>query len=408
MATWRQPVDRSPAPAPRPSPWVIFAITATGITVNTLITSALPEILAGVGATRGSAGLVIGAATLPGIILAPVIGLLADRFGRREVLVPCLAVFAVAGGLAALAPSLWLLVLLRVLQGAGSAGLINLAVVLIGDHWEGTERATMIGRNVAVLAACLALFPLVGGALTDLASWRAPFLVYPLGLVTAVLVARNLPRGAVRGDTVGEQLRELGPALRQTSIVGALGAGMVTFALIFGLLLTVMPLHLEQAFGLSATARGLVLGLPALPHTVIALRMGWLSRFARHRQMLVASGLFAAVFAAVGGLTSLPVVLVAVLAFGAAEGLVLSNLQDLVVGTASAASRGAVMALFVSSARLGQTLGPIGAGLGLQAAGAQATFWVGAVVAVAVLAPLVALARVPREGYAGGSAPSSR
>lgn len=56
----------------------------------------------------------------------------------------------------------------------------------------------MIGRNSAVLTTCLILFPLLGGTLTDVASWRAPFAVYPLGLVTAVLVARFLPRSARR------------------------------------------------------------------------------------------------------------------------------------------------------------------------------------------------------------------
>ncbi|CAN5158317.1 hypothetical protein BH23ACT9_BH23ACT9_33680 [soil metagenome] len=73
---------------------------------NTLITASLPEILAGVGASPGQAGLVIGAATLPGIVLAPVIGLLAHRYGRGEVLVPCLVIFALGGGVAATSP-LW-------------------------------------------------------------------------------------------------------------------------------------------------------------------------------------------------------------------------------------------------------------------------------------------------------------
>lgn len=121
----------------RPAPWLIFSITLTGIAANPLISPSIPDILAGLGASAGSAGLLIGALTLPGIVLAPVIGLLADRYGRREVLVPCLVLFGISGGLGAAAPSVGALILLRLLQGVGSAGLVNLAVVLIGDHWEG-------------------------------------------------------------------------------------------------------------------------------------------------------------------------------------------------------------------------------------------------------------------------------
>src|SRR3546814_15254577 len=67
------------------------------------------------------------------------IGVLADRHGRRAVVVPCLIGFGVFGLLSALAPTFNALLLLRLLQGIGSAGLINLAVVLIGDHWDRSE-----------------------------------------------------------------------------------------------------------------------------------------------------------------------------------------------------------------------------------------------------------------------------
>ena len=143
------------------------------------------------------------AGTLPGIVMAPVIGVLADRFGRRAVLVPCLAAFGVFGLLSALAPTLrHARSSLRLLQGLGSAGLINLAVVLIGDHWTGLERARLVGQNAAVLTVSLAVFPPLGGLLTELGGWRLSFAPYALGLATAVLICRRLDanRPAGRGD----------------------------------------------------------------------------------------------------------------------------------------------------------------------------------------------------------------
>lgn len=378
--------------SPRPALPLVFAITATGVAGNTLITPSLPEILAGVGASPGQAGLVIAATTLPGIVLAPVIGLLADRYGRREVLVPCLILFALAGGLAGTSPSLGWLLGWRFLQGAGAAGLVNLAVVLIGDSWDGPRRAAMIGRNSAVLTTCLILFPLLGGTLTDLASWRAPFAVYPLGLVTAAVVARLLPRSAAHPPEIAEQLRDLRPALTQPGVARALAAGGVTFALIFGLFLTVLPIHVAQAFGLSASARGLLLGAPAVANTAVALAAGRLQRFRKRTLLGTATLLFTGSLGLVGIAPTLPLLVAAVMCFGAGQGLMLPNLQD-IAASSSETSRGAVVALFVSATRTGQTIGPIAAGAAFTAVGAPVTFAAASGVCLLVLLPLAVVGR---------------
>lgn len=379
-----------------------FAVTATGIAVNTLITPSLPEIMAGVGADPSQAGWVITATTLPGIVLAPVIGMLADRFGRRAVLVPCLLVFGLAGGLAATSPSLGWLMAWRFLQGAGSAGLINLAVVLIGDNFGGAQRAGMIGRNAAVLTVCLALFPLLGGALTDFVGWRGPFLVYPVALVTAAVVARGLPRGGGTDVDIGEQVRNLGPALRQPGVLGALGAALVTFALIFGILLTVLPIYLEQGFGVSPTVRGLLLGMPALANTALALSAGRLQRFSKRALLSTASGLFVVAFLVMASAPSLVLLVAGVVIFGAGEGLMMPNLQDIAAGS-SESQRGALVALLVSVSRVGQTIGPVSATASFAAVGAPATFAASAGLSLLVLLPLV---RVGRRQSAPSGQPS--
>ena len=91
----------SPPPLP-----LIFSVTITGILANTLVGPAIPDILEAFGQPDSRAGVFVAAGTLPGIVMAPVIGVLADRFGRRAVLVPCLTAFGVFGLLSALAPTL--------------------------------------------------------------------------------------------------------------------------------------------------------------------------------------------------------------------------------------------------------------------------------------------------------------
>ena len=373
----------------------IFAITATGILVNTLITSSLPEIVRGVGAPITATGLVIGAATLPGVVLAPVVGVLADRYGRRPVILPCLVLFGLAGVAAAFVSSLPALLALRVLQGAGSAGLINLAVVVIGDHWRGAERSRRIGWNAAVLTTVLALLPPVGGLLTDLYGWRAPFGVYGVALAAALLVWRTLPAIEVAGVDVVSQLRGALPLLRSREVAVATAGSTLLFVVIFGLLLTVLPVYLEERFALSATQRGLVIGTGSLTNTVAALSQGWLrERVAVRPQLLGAGLLLAGSAVAIGVAPSLVLLVPAVMVFGAGEGLSFPVLQDIVAG-ASDASRGLATAWFVSGSRLGQTLGPAGGGALFASAGAVAPFAAGA--ALSLLFAAIAWRGLPHD-----------
>lgn len=379
-----------------------FAVTATGVAFNTLVTPSLPEIMVGVGAEPGRAGLLITVGTLPGIVLAPVVGLLADRYGRRRVLLPCLTLFGLAGGLAATSPSLGWLLGWRLLQGAGSAGLVNLAVVLIGDYADGARRAGMIGRNSAVLTIGLAAFPLLGGALSDLGGWRAPFLVYPLALVTAGAVARGLPRGGGAEVHIGEQLRALRPALGQPGVVRALAAGMLTFALIFGVLLTVLPVHLEQVHGVSPSIRGLVFGLAAAANGGLALSAGRLQRFSKRALLSTAAAVFGMALAIMAGAASLPTLVAGMVLFGAGEGVMIPNLQDIVAGS-SERQRGALVALFVSAARSGQAIGPLATTGALALTAAPTIFAVAAGLCLVLLLPLVAGVRLQPASDAGGT-----
>lgn len=371
---------------PRPSIVLVVSITLTGIMANTLITAAVPDIRTHFGVGDAGAGLILASATAPGLFLAPIIGVLADRYGRREVLVPCLVAFGLAGGLGGLAPSFGLLIALRIVQGMGAAGLINLAIVIISDHWDGVERARMIGRNAAALTTSIMVLPTLGGFLTSVGGWRATFLPYWLALVTAVLVAIRLPRSTRSDATVAQQVRAAVPYLRDREVGGAIGTGFVLFVLIFGLALTTIPLYLADNFGIGPAGRGLLLAVPAVTSTIGALSVARAQeRLGRRGASQVAIGLLAAGYLVVASVESIGVVVVGLLIFGLGEGLVIPALQDRVASAAPASSRGAVFAAWVAVVRAGQTAGPITAGGLIGTLGARPLFLLGAVVAMLLL-----------------------
>ena len=345
----------------RPPLLLIYSVTLTGILANVLITAPLPDILDHFDQPDSAAGLIVAGATLPGIVMAPVIGVLADRYGRRNVLVPCLVVFGIFGVLAALAPTFEFLVFCRLAQGVGSAGLINLAVVLIGDHWEGTERARLIGYNAAVLTISIAVLPGLSGVLDQVGGWRWSFAPYGIALVTAAAALRWVPRGRPHAPPrLWAQVRHSVGLLRQPVLGGTIVFGFLLFVLIFGLYLTVLPIVLEDEFGLEPAVRGLTLAAPAVGSTTAALLLGRTRhRFGARRLLLGASGFLAVGFALVGATHLLLIVLVGAVCYGLGEGSTIPTAQDLVAGGAPPEARAALVALWVGAARAGQTVGPL-------------------------------------------------
>lgn len=345
----------------RPPKLLIFGITITGILNNTLIGPSLPDIVADFGRSDSGAGIIVAAGSLPGVVVAPAIGLAADRYGRRKVLTPCLLAFSVFGLCAAAAPTFELLVVARLLQGFGTAGLINLAVVLISDHWDGVERTALIGRNAAVLTLGLAVAPPVGGLLADAAGWRTSLMLYAVGLPAAAFVWRLLPED--RPDvaaSMGDQLRGARTALANPVVLATLGSGVLVFVMIFGGFLTAFPIHLEDDFGLGAGARGAMIAVPALSSCLIAFNLGRIrERFALRGLLILAGCTYVVAFAGIAASGLLVGIAAASVIYGIGEGVFIPSLQDAVADAAPPEQRGAVFAVWVGAARLGQTLGPL-------------------------------------------------
>lgn len=389
----------------RPPLVFIFTVTLTGILNNTLVTPAIPDILDEFGVESARSGVLVAAGSTAGIFVAPIVGILADRFGRRIVLTTCLGIFGVFGALAALAPTFEILLVSRLLQGVGSAGLINLAVVLIGDHWSGADRTRVIGRNTAVLTVGLAAMPLLSGTVTELAGWRVTFGIYTVALLTAGAAWSILDAGRpTDSPRVLDQVKEAAVVLRKPILMATIGAGFLVFMVIFGMFLTVLPVHLAEVFGLEAGARGVVISLPAITSTLAAFNLARITSRVSARGIVItsAAGLVIGLLTlGLGG--TLLLVVIAALIYGASEGALIPMLQDTNIAAAPDEHRASVIAVWVSSARLGQTIGPLAAGALLGVFSTGTTLALGSIVAGAILV-LGLLGPFPRSGTATAKA----
>ncbi|MBJ30412.1 MAG: hypothetical protein CL466_03205 [Acidimicrobiaceae bacterium] len=378
----------------RPSRLLVFSVTAMALLNNSVLMSSTPEILGDLDQPVDRAGMLIAAGTLAGIVAAPSIGFLADRYGRKRILVPCLAVFGVFGSLGGFSPTFEVLVAVRIFQGLGSAGLINLVMVLISDHWTGLERARLLGQNSAVITGFLAVFPFLGGATTDLFGWRWNFAYYGLSLLVGAAVARSLhDPWSPRRDPIGRQARDALAEARVPLTAACIALGTLIFFVMFGVFLTLVPIHLAEEFGLGPTARGIVAAVPAVTSTITSLAVIWFRRRFSVATMVVGGlAVFGASFVAMG-LGSLWLLVVAAGIYGLAEGMTMPTITDQVAERAPDHLRGVLMAFWVGGLRVGQTTGPLAVGVAM-GWWSTATVFVVAGGAVAVIAVLLVASRV--------------
>ena len=164
---------------------ISFATSVAVVSGATMLYPVLPVIAGDLAVDEARIGLVMVAFTAPAIVLAPLFGILADLYGRRWLLIFGLALFGVAGGAAAIAPSYDWLLALRALQGVGMSALTPLTIVLISDLLTEDGELHGQGAKVALDRVAMIVLPLLGGALAML-SWRAAFVPFLLVVLLAL------------------------------------------------------------------------------------------------------------------------------------------------------------------------------------------------------------------------------
>ncbi|MEO8642727.1 MFS transporter [Pseudomonas sp.] len=122
------------------------------------------------------------------------VGRLGDITGRRRLLLAGIGLFTLASALCGFAPTLWMLIGARALQGIGAAIMMALTMAFVGETVTKAKTGSAMGLLGTMSAIGTAMGPSLGGLLIDGFGWQAIFLItVPLGLLTLVLAHRYLP-----------------------------------------------------------------------------------------------------------------------------------------------------------------------------------------------------------------------
>lgn len=346
---------------------VLYLVVAVGMLAPLdvpLVGPVLPAIAEAFGVSNARAGLVVTAYAAPGVFFAPVLGWLADKYGRRRVLVPALVVYGVAGVSIVAVDDFLLVLALRAMQGIiGGSILSSLALTLAGDLFSGTRRNAAMGATSAGITLSAALTPVAGGFLGTF-GWNAPFLLYGLSLVVAAPVLLFLPEPTREGDASSDAggpayLRAAVAAIPVRSALGVYGAAFVAYTLFFGAALTAVPFLLSESYGVGSARIGAILTGASLLGAVVALSNGRLAeRF--DSSLLVAFGLLGYGLGLLGVfLANSPLAIgVGLAVFGVGHGLTQPSVAALLSSLAPTRFRGGVMSLRTSIVLASQAVGP--------------------------------------------------
>lgn len=218
--------------APKVNPWIIGIVVSLAAFMEVLDSSianvALPHIAGNLGTSNDESTWVLTSYLVANAIVLPISGFLVGLFGRKRFFMACITFFTASSFLCGIAPSLGLLLLFRIFQGAFGGGLQPMAQAILADTFPPEKRGLAFALYGIAAVCGPVLGPTLGGWITDNYSWRWIFYInVPVGIATLLLVQilvedppylKRLKKGFARFDYIGFSLLTIGVGALQVML----------------------------------------------------------------------------------------------------------------------------------------------------------------------------------------------
>jgi predicted MFS family arabinose efflux permease len=350
---------------------VSFLIFASALSVRA-IDPVVPQIAADFRIPETTAALLAAAFAAYGLV-QPVLGPMADAFGKARMMLVCLAVLAVASFLSAVVTDFWLLFVLRIVSGAACGGSFPIGMAMISDFVPLAQRQVMIGRLLTATISGNLLGAAASGIVSDIIHWRGMLVILGIISVIALLLGyfglRDLPPAE-------RHPLDVRSVLSRNRAIFAIRAARICYAtvalealVLFGIFPYVAVL-LAKAGETRATIAGLVVAAFAVGGMVYSLSVRQLLRFLGQKWIMTAGGALAALgLFVVGAGPSWPVQALAFAAMGCGFYMLHASIQVYVTEFAPA-TRSSAVAFHTFSFFIGGGISPVLYGIGLDRLGA--------------------------------------
>lgn len=359
------------------------------MTVATIV-PAFPKIVEAFELKEQTVGLLITAFTLPCFLFAPLGGIIADRLGRKRLLVFSLLLTGIFGGACAFAPDFKSLLVLRILQGVTGAPLASISLTIISDLFSGIDRAKALGFNNMVMYIGYIIYPVLGGALAGIA-WNYPFLLFllfiPLGLMALVSLQCLEPKNV---QSLRDYLADTLHYLKSWKVVWLFSATMIAYILLYGGFFIYFTILVGSRFHAYPFTIGLFISLIGFITAITSAQVGRLSK--RFSAISLIAGAFVQYACAMVIIPLMPrlwLLLFPTILFGIAHGLTLPSLAIIASQITPLEHRAGFMAVQGTMVPFGMTVAAPLMGLFFNLTDLNITFFI--VALIALLIPITAM-----------------
>lgn len=338
---------------------LLFVATLT-IMAGTTVAPSLPAIEQAFAGTHHVELLSRMVLTLPAIFVAmsaPVAGILADRFGRKTLLVTSMLLYGLSGMSGLLADNLFFLLAGRAVLGLAIGGIMTVGTTLAGDYFTGAERERYLGLQQAFTQFGGVAFVVTGGILADI-HWRVPFAIYAASFLILPAVLAFLAEPAKKTAPAGNV--SMGAGSANWSKVVTLGLTAYVVNVLFYTVPSQLPFFLQHLEIASASAVGYAIGIFNLAGAFAAISFGLLrARFAVSGILAGGLAFMATGFVLLAQATGMISALTALCVLGTGLGVVMPGIVSLTIKIAPLALRGRIAGLITASMFLGHFTSPL-------------------------------------------------